>query len=525
MLGVRLATADRWVFVAALVAAVPILASAGRDQWFFQDEWWFLSDRDGGSLDDLLRPHNEHWSTISIVAYRLLWNVVGLRTYLPYQAMIIVLHLVVVVLLRAVMRRTGVSPWIATAAAVALLLYGTGSENLVWGVQVGFASSMALGLGALLLADAPAPSRRRRAAVYACGAGSLMASGIGLVMLGVLALALVLRRGWRAAATACVPLAAVYGLWWSVYGRAAGSRPVPSVGQVLDFVRTGLRAALVGLGQSEVVAVLLVLVPVAALGAVAWATWQSPPDTGVVRHLCCRFGLPVALAAGAVVFLGLSGVSRAAVYGSVFATRGRYSYVVMALLLPVIASGLDTVVRRWPRALVPALVLVLIGVPGNVAAIDVRGAHNARKDLLLAVANSDLIATVDPSTRLFEDTVGARGVTAGWLHDGVASGRIPEPDEVTGETEADVAALLAVRVVEPEGEPGECRPLQREEVVEVGQGEAVGFAGALWVQVEGRDGALSADRPIGSYKKRDLTTAGPPLSLRVRPREFAFLCG
>ena len=53
-------------------------------QWFIADEWAFLADRDGGDLGDLLRPQNEHWSTIPILVYRGLWHVVGLRSYVPY---------------------------------------------------------------------------------------------------------------------------------------------------------------------------------------------------------------------------------------------------------------------------------------------------------------------------------------------------------------------------------------------------------------------------------------------------------
>jgi hypothetical protein len=66
----------------ALVAAVAFVLSlvVGRRQSFFLDDWDFLAHRDGGDIRDLLRPHNEHWSTLPILVYRGLWRLFGVRT-------------------------------------------------------------------------------------------------------------------------------------------------------------------------------------------------------------------------------------------------------------------------------------------------------------------------------------------------------------------------------------------------------------------------------------------------------------
>ena len=98
------------VFVAVEVIALPLLLYWGRHGWFTQDDWDFLSARSIGSVDDLFRPHFQHWVTLPILPYRLLWTVVGIRSYLPYQAMIVVLHLTAAALLYAVMGRAGVRP-------------------------------------------------------------------------------------------------------------------------------------------------------------------------------------------------------------------------------------------------------------------------------------------------------------------------------------------------------------------------------------------------------------------------------
>ena len=74
------------VFIAALVGAFLLYAIVGhRHYWFWHDEWDFLVTRDGADLHDLLRPHNEHWSTVPILFYRLVWRVFGLKSYAPYQ--------------------------------------------------------------------------------------------------------------------------------------------------------------------------------------------------------------------------------------------------------------------------------------------------------------------------------------------------------------------------------------------------------------------------------------------------------
>jgi hypothetical protein len=97
-------------FVALEIAALPVLLHLGRNRWFQYDEWDFLASRDAGSLGDLFEPHNVHWSTLPILAYRGLWQLFGINTYFPYLLLVVVSHLGVVALVRGVMRRSGVRP-------------------------------------------------------------------------------------------------------------------------------------------------------------------------------------------------------------------------------------------------------------------------------------------------------------------------------------------------------------------------------------------------------------------------------
>src|SRR5580700_7748854 len=104
-------------FAAVQVYALVFWLNAGRLEWFYLDEWDFLAQRKATNLGDLFRPHNEHWTTIPILVYRALYSLFGLRAYLPYRLVVVVMYLTGAALLYVVILRAGVHPWIATAAA------------------------------------------------------------------------------------------------------------------------------------------------------------------------------------------------------------------------------------------------------------------------------------------------------------------------------------------------------------------------------------------------------------------------
>ncbi|MBV9950526.1 MAG: hypothetical protein JO291_01145, partial [Acidimicrobiia bacterium] len=171
------------VFAIAIALAFPLILYLGSFSWFLRDEWLFLAGRKLGSLNDLFRPHaRTHWSTLPIIWYRLAFRIVGLRSYLPYQAAVVALHLAIVVLLRAVMRRAGVGPWMATVGAAPFILFGPGSQNILWAFQVGFTGSIVLGLVQLLLGSHEGDVDRRDLLGIGAGVLGLMCSGVGVTM-------------------------------------------------------------------------------------------------------------------------------------------------------------------------------------------------------------------------------------------------------------------------------------------------------------------------------------------------------
>ena len=159
----RLRGSDGAVFahLGSLVVGAVILIGVNRNQWFFGDEWDFLGGyRTTWSWpDQLLIPHNEHWGASPLLVFRGIELLVGLRTYWPYALAAIVVHLVIVHLLWRIIIQGGLTPWAATIGVLPAIALGAGAENLLWGFQVGFLGSLAL--GSVLRCSSIIPDRGR----------------------------------------------------------------------------------------------------------------------------------------------------------------------------------------------------------------------------------------------------------------------------------------------------------------------------------------------------------------------------
>ena len=77
------ARAAVWVFAGVEAMAAILWLIQSRSRWFFADEWAFLTNGSSTPLD-LLDDHNAHWTTLPRLLYRVLWELVGLNSYLPY---------------------------------------------------------------------------------------------------------------------------------------------------------------------------------------------------------------------------------------------------------------------------------------------------------------------------------------------------------------------------------------------------------------------------------------------------------
>ena len=158
-----------------------------------------------------------------------MYAVFGLHSYVPYQIVLVGSHLVGAWLLFVVMRRAGVRAWIAACVTAPFVLFGPGSQNLLWAFQITFTLAFAFGLAQLLLADHEGPINRKDWLALGSGAIALTCSGVAPAMVFAVTIATFIRRGLRPAAFQALPLAVLYVTWFVLYGPSHSfSRSRPS---------------------------------------------------------------------------------------------------------------------------------------------------------------------------------------------------------------------------------------------------------------------------------------------------------
>ena len=503
----------RWTFAGVEVVALVFFLLAGRHLWFVGDEWDFLAGR-SLSLHDLLAQHGGHMVAVPLVVYRLLFAIFGLRSYLPYQLVAVVLHLTTAWLLRAVMRRAGAGVWIATAAASLFLFFGAGAENILWAFQITFTGALAFGLGQLLLADRDGALGRRDWLGLGAGLGAIMCSGVGVTMVCVVGAAVLIRRGWRAAAFHTAPLLGLWLIWRARYVSRSPSTTNPT--QLLRWIRRGLEAGFDAMGQIPLVGWMLAAVLIIGL---AFA-WRARPRDERRRGAA----LPVACLVGVAAFLVMTGITRVQA-GIAFAGTSRYLYVVAALLLTPLAVAADAL-ARWKRVLAPAvIVLLLVGIPGNLSRTTSQFLpaqyFSRHRQMLLSVARSPLARRVPRSLR--PDPLGAPPLTIGWLLDSVRSDRLPSAQPSTPRDEA--TNRLRLSLEELDGSDGrKCQALPGPTDRRLQPHQSLVVHGTVGVQLSPHDGLPgSAFLPFGVTafsrpQDHTLVAVTQPLVLRIVPR-------
>jgi hypothetical protein len=338
---VRVPHARLLVAATAAIACVAILWLA-RGFTFYFDEWTFILPADS-SWTAYLQPHNEHPAMLLRLIYAVLLNTVGMRTYVPYMAVLLALHATTVVLLFELVRlRAG--DLIGIGAAVLLLVMGAAWENLLWAFQIGFVGSVACGLGALLVIGAAQP---RMLAAMLLLFGSLMFSGIGLFFLIAVAVWLALTPERRNDLVWLAPVALALGTWYLAYGRSgtppASTSLAGNVAALPLYTVWGLGASVAGLiGEGGWVGPVLLLLALAALGF-SWR--RRRPD-----------GFTIGIAAALLAFYVVLGLNRAQI-GYQQSGSGRYVYegaVFWLLLLADAARDLP-----WRDTWRPALIALV----------------------------------------------------------------------------------------------------------------------------------------------------------------------
>jgi len=337
----------RLLVVVAAVAACSAILWLSRSYTFYFDEWSFILTAQDWTWLTYLEPHNQHPVMATRAIYAVLLSTVGLRSYAPYMAVLLLLHATSALLLFELMRRRA-GDVIALACAAMLLVLGAGWESLLWALQIAYNGSVACGLG-LLFAIEGTPGRGRLAIAAILAAASMTFSAIGLFFVIVAGAWLILARTPRRDLFWFAPAALAFGTWYLVLGRHGTPMvPPPTAANVLllpEYMAWGLAGSVAGLigvtGSASFVVLAL------ALAAVGFSWWREHPDP-----------LSASAAVGLVAFYGFTDLTRAQL-GVEQAASGRYVYVGAVLWLILLAAPARRLPWRgiWRPALIACLFL------------------------------------------------------------------------------------------------------------------------------------------------------------------------
>jgi len=341
-------------FLALVIVGCLFILWLGRSSTFRLDDWVFVGERPPYALDYLMVPHNEHWSFFVKLPFQLIFTVVGMRSYLPYLAFLLMVHGAAVLAVYAAVSAAG-GRVLAFSVGSVMLFLGSAHENLFWFAGVGFLLAVATGAAATWLLLARPTSTRTSATVGGLLVISVMSSGAGLAFVAGLAVAVLLdparRPGWWGPVGAGI----VYLGWYSIWGRSSLSGiTVDSVIAVPGFVFTGAVNGFgmaTGLGRG---------VGSVAIVVIIGAVWVG---------LAVGRRLPLAAIAGSVgllAFLVLTALVRdEGSLGSEMASAPRYITVCVALLAIALAGLLGRPTDRTAAtlralAIAPLLVVALV---------------------------------------------------------------------------------------------------------------------------------------------------------------------
>jgi hypothetical protein len=394
--GVEWAGSDegaRWAFRAALVGSVLVLFLVGRHQWFIRDDWAFIFTREkvhqaSGLASMLFMAQDGHWMTGPILIYRGLHAVFGTGSYWPYLIPTMACHLGIVVMVRKLALRVGVTPWTATILAGMLAVFGSGWENIVFAIQLTYNLSLLGFLLHIYLIDHDGPPDRRDVVGVVAGLVAVSSSGFGpFFILGTL-LFMVMRRRWKAAAIATVPTALASAWWWLFWGQdPAGDAHQGSLSGLPAYVNRGIQAVFQGMTSS------VSLVGVALLATLAVLLWRRRDSSS--HDLMFSFAVTAA-----AMYVGLA-IQRGG-FGVDTAANSRYVYMGAVLFMPAFGVAVDQLVRIGSPAIWAGRLMLIGAIAMNIGALRSNGNDWANlaageRNLLELVAASPAFPTVDKS--------------------------------------------------------------------------------------------------------------------------------
>ncbi|MCY7401778.1 MAG: hypothetical protein LH477_12665 [Nocardioides sp.] len=328
------------ILLVAVVIQGGVALWLGSRGWFSGDVLHYYVERGGapGGTEGLMEPHAAHWQLVLVVVYLVVFKLVGLTTYVPFIALTVAVHLVLVLVMYRLLGRLGASLGASLLCALALLTYGAGSEAFIVEAPVALTGSLLLGAIAvtqLVGRDFDLRSQRIASVLLLISVMVSLGGVVASVWVGVFAASRGLGRMVRIVA----PPAVAFVAWFVIWGRGDTrvSLEPSEVMQVPEAAWALLVAPLdnitAGWGAGPFLLLLVIVVSV----------WRAE-----VRPV-----LAAATWAGLVAAMFHATVSAIAQvpYGLDQVLTSRYRYVVLVLLLPGLALVLDAFLARASQSL------------------------------------------------------------------------------------------------------------------------------------------------------------------------------
>ncbi len=291
----------------------------GKGQTFINDEWNYLVVFRGWNLETLLHPQNGHLVAFPLILYKAMFGTVGASSHLPYQAMTVVLHLLVATLFFFLVR-TRVALAVAVALTVLIAFFGAGWDTVMGAYEFPNLLGMAAGLGMLLALG----KRTRAGDILACALLTIslgsFSVGIAFALGALLAMLLGGRTEWRRVWIVLIP--GVLYVAWFLWARQFGQTEVTlaSVSSMFSGIADQM----------------------AAICASVTGLFRVPGSIGLPTVLELRqdWGYPLALVLGALIALHIRRAPRSIHFWTLIGT--------LVFYLALVAVGLDP--ARTPEA-------------------------------------------------------------------------------------------------------------------------------------------------------------------------------